>query len=63
MKIAKYFLILWVLILALPSCSTAEKAANERKHLMMPHKSEMKRNSKYKPNKKAYKPVKQKKRK
>ena len=63
MKTAKYLLILWVLILVMPSCSTAEKASHERKNLMMPHKSEMKRNSKYKPPKakKTYKPAKKKK--
>lgn len=64
MKLAKYLLALWVLILIVPACSSAEKAATERRNLMMPQRSEMKRNqTKYKQNKKAYKPPKHKKKK
>ncbi|HBH48653.1 MAG TPA: hypothetical protein DDX98_08430 [Bacteroidales bacterium] len=63
MKLAKYLLGLWILILFLPACSSAEKAAHERRNLMMPKKSELKRNQKYKPTKKAYKAPKQKKKK
>jgi hypothetical protein len=62
MKPAKYLLALWILFLGLSACSSAEKAANERRNLMMPEKSEIKRNSKYKPakSKKTYKTTKKK---
>lgn len=65
MKLARFLLILWVLALIVPSCSSAEKAANQRRGLMMPQKSELKKNSKYKPTKsqKTYKNKKKKKRK
>ncbi|MBN1115774.1 MAG: hypothetical protein JXA77_01105 [Bacteroidales bacterium] len=53
MKFAKYLLILWIGLLLLGSCaSKKEKAAAERRNLMMPKTSEIKRNStKYNPGK------------
>jgi hypothetical protein len=51
MKYLKYLLIVLVFLPALNSCSSAEKAAKERRNLMMPKKSELARNSKYKPAK------------
>ncbi len=58
MKSVKYLLVLWLFILLMPSCSSAEKAAHERRNLMMPERSELKRNDKYKPakTKQTYKP-------
>ncbi|QQS50414.1 MAG: hypothetical protein IPM71_12605 [Bacteroidota bacterium] len=62
MKSVKNLLILWLLIQLMPSCSSAEKASHERRNLMMPERSELKRNDKYKPakSKQTYKPAKQK---
>jgi hypothetical protein len=50
MKSSKLFLILWVLFLLVTGITgcNAEKEAMERKNLMMPRKSEMIRNSRYK---------------
>lgn len=68
MKLVKPLLAIWVLFLLISSfssCSSAEKAAKERRNLMMPKTSELKRNNKYQPSKakKTYKPKKVKKRK
>lgn len=67
MKI-RHLLILLIFLLVIPafgSCSSAEKAAVQRRNLMMPEKSDLPRNSKYRaPGKrKTYKPKKKKKRK
>jgi hypothetical protein len=51
MKKVKFLLGIWILFIALNACSTAEKSAHERRNLMMPEKSDLKRNDKYKPSK------------
>jgi hypothetical protein len=66
MKLVRPLLAIWVLFLfisSFSSCSSAEKAANERRNFMMPKTSELKRNGKYQPAKakKTYKPKKVKK--
>ncbi len=61
MKIAKYLLAFWVVFLMLPSCGSAEKAAHERRNLMMPERTDLKRNSKFKSTKKTNNPSRQKK--
>ncbi len=43
-----------VVFLALPSCSSAEKAAHERRNLMMPERTDLKRNSKFKASKNSH---------
>lgn len=51
------FLLLATFLIALASCGTAEKAAAERRNLMMPKKHELPKNRKYKApkaNKKIY---------
>ncbi len=55
MKLAKPILFLWVLLLALSSCSSTEKAYQERRNLMMPEVTDIKRNSNFKPSKNSYK--------
>lgn len=54
MKLIKPLLAFWIFFIvvsAFTSCSSAEKAANERRNLMMPKTSELTRNGKYKPPK------------
>lgn len=51
MKTAKILLFIWVVVLVGGACSAQEKATAERKNLMMPKQSELKRNDKYKPAK------------
>lgn len=50
MKSSKLLIIIWILFLLLTGITgcNAEKEALERKNLMMPKKSEMARNSRYK---------------
>ena len=50
MKSSKLFIIIWVLLLLVTGITgcNAEKEATERRNLMMPKKSEMARNSRYK---------------
>jgi hypothetical protein len=50
MKSSKLFIIIWVLLLLVTGITgcNAEKEATERRNLMMPRKSEMARNSRYK---------------
>jgi hypothetical protein len=51
MRIAKLILLTWVLMLIIPACSSAEQATHERRNLLMPEKSDLKRNDKYRPTK------------
>ncbi len=58
------FLLAFLIVFSgLTGCSSAEKSAIQRQNLMMPEKSDLPRNSKYKPPKKrkTYKPKKHKK--
>lgn len=57
------FLLAFLIVFSgLAGCSSAEKAATQRQNLMMPEKSDLQRNSKYRPPKKrkTYKPRKHK---
>ncbi|MBN2487068.1 MAG: hypothetical protein JXB34_13925 [Bacteroidales bacterium] len=51
MKLAKSILISALFIFAAGACKTEEKAATERRNLMMPQKQELRRNDKYVPPK------------
>ncbi len=51
MKRLIYLIILVFIIPAAYSCSSAEKAAKERRNLMMPKQDELVRNRKFKPPK------------
>ena len=59
MKLARILLFYFVIIIAAPSCATKSKALEERRNLMMPHTSDISKNSKYKApkKKKTYKPA------
>ena len=64
MKISKllFFLAFLITFSSFLSCSSAEKASSQRRNLMMPEKSDLPRNSKYRAPKKrkTYKPKKRK---
>ena len=66
MKTSRFIILLalWFVLGGLFGCSSAEKAANQRRNLMMPEKSDLPRNSKYKApkKKKTYKRKKKKRR-
>jgi len=60
------FILAWLIVFSgMTSCSTAEKASNQRRNLMMPEKTDLPRNSHYNGSKKkkTYKPKKHKKKK
>lgn len=60
-----FMLVLLIVFSGLTACSSAEKSMNERQNYMMPKKSDLPKNSKYKEpkKKKTYKPKKCKKKK
>lgn len=60
MKRYIFLLIIFFFIPVTYSCSSAEKAAKERRNLMMPKQGELVKNQKFKPpkEKKTYKPKK-----
>ena len=65
MKTARILFIIWAFFLVLSSCKTEEKAVAERRNLMMPKKTDLRKNDKYTPSKghKTYSTTKKKKKK